>query len=184
MEITPKDNTERKQGLYAMNIIVGFLKDKTIPSKYCWRVADEISKYETYSDIPDNCPYLERGSFQEAMDTFLDMMVAALKNETRFSCPKKSRRLALICMEFMARQINDEDVFYSWLMCGVPDGDIQYGNFDLDQIAEDDEVMLDDEGFYGIANCFLARMKAAHISGGLWCGNVCTIAGDGEEDEE
>lgn len=37
-------------------------------------------------------------------------------------------------MEYITRQINDEDVFEGWLVSGVADGDIDYG----DLTAEDD----------------------------------------------
>lgn len=34
-------------------------------------------------------------------------------------------------MEFLARQINDEEVFEEWLMDGVADGDIDVGDLDV-----------------------------------------------------
>lgn len=33
-------------------------------------------------------------------------------------------------MEFIARQVNDENVFERWLIGGVSDGDIEYGELD------------------------------------------------------
>jgi hypothetical protein len=74
-------------------------------------------------------------------------------------------------MEYLARQINDEDVFYFWMMNGVPDGDIEYGNLDPTQIYEED-YMVSDEGFKDIMSCFLRRMCKAYQSGGLYCGGV------------
>ena len=38
-------------------------------------------------------------------------------------------------MEFIARQVNDEEVFEGWLMCGVADGDIEYG-----QLGDPDDL--------------------------------------------
>lgn len=81
------------------------------------------------------------------------------------------RRKAIICMEYLARQINDEDILMSWLMCAVPDGDIEYGNLDLDAVYSED-YMVSDEGFKDIMTCFLRCMVRAYKSGGLWCGDV------------
>ena len=61
-------------------------------------------------------------------------------------------------------------------MTGVPDGDIEYGNLDPNQI-DDDDSMLEDSSFYDIVDCFLRRMTRAHKSGGLYCGDICTEAG-------
>lgn len=74
-------------------------------------------------------------------------------------------------MEFIARQINDEEVFEGWLMNGVADGDIEYGNLTVD---EDDDLScyLDDDSFADLMACFLRRMTAAHKSGGLYCDKV------------
>ena len=77
-------------------------------------------------------------------------------------------------MEFIVRQINDEDVFVPWLSVGVADGDIKYG--DLNATPEDEENLdfwLDDEEFRGLMECFLRRMKGAIRSGGLFCNYVC-----------
>ena len=85
------------------------------------------------------------------------------------------RKKMLVAMEFVARQINDECVFESWLMCGVPDGDIEYGNFDISQInadTEDEDYMVSDEGFKDIMSCFLRCMMRAYKSGALYCGGV------------
>lgn len=81
------------------------------------------------------------------------------------------RQKAIVCMEYLCRQINDEDVFDAWLMNGVPDGDIEYGNLDPTQVYEED-YMISDEGFKDIMTCFLRRMTRAYESGGLWCGGV------------
>ena len=41
----------------------------------------------------------------------------------------KEERVKMVkAMEFICRQINDEDVFMGWLMNGVADGDIEYGD--------------------------------------------------------
>ena len=81
------------------------------------------------------------------------------------------RKKMLVAMEFVARQINDEDVLMGWLMNGVPDGDIEYGNFDISQI-DDEDYMVRDDGFEEIMSCFLRRMVKAYDSGALYCGGV------------
>ena len=57
---------------------------------------------------------------------------------------KIERAKMILAMEFIARQINDEDVFDGWLMCGVADGDIPYGSFDIKDV---DEYYLDNKTF-------------------------------------
>ena len=81
------------------------------------------------------------------------------------------RKKMLVAMEFVARQINDEDVLDGWLMCGVPDGDIEYGNFDISQI-DDEDYMVTDKGFKDIMSCFLRRIVRAYESGALYCGGI------------
>ena len=79
------------------------------------------------------------------------------------------RAKMVACMEYIARQINNEDVFETWLMCGVADGDIDYGNLDITEI---DEYYIDDVNFRNLMSTFLVCMKEAFRNGGLYCGNV------------
>lgn len=75
-------------------------------------------------------------------------------------------------MEFLARQINDEEAFYPWLAIGVADGDIEYG--DLDVMNEDFENLdyyLDDNNFRELMGAFLRRMKVA-CKDGLCCNGI------------
>lgn len=77
-------------------------------------------------------------------------------------------------MEFIARQINDEEVFEGWLINGVADGDIPYGSLepqteDLDNLYS---YIEDDKDFADLMACFLRRMTAAKKSGGLYCDGV------------
>lgn len=78
------------------------------------------------------------------------------------------RKRVVRAMELIARQVNDEDVFESWLMCGVADGDIDYDG-DLTQV---DEYYCEDEHFADLMETFLDVMKAAKKSGGLYCDDV------------
>lgn len=77
-------------------------------------------------------------------------------------------------MEFIARQINDEEIFEcDWLTDGVADGDIDYG--DLSIRSEDAEILeyyIRDDHFAGLMTTFLFCMKRAWKSGGLFCDDV------------
>ena len=79
------------------------------------------------------------------------------------------RAKMVVCMEYIARQINKEDVLDTWLMCGVADGDINYGNLDISEI---DDYYLDDVNFKNLMSTFLVCMNSAFKDGGLYCGNV------------
>lgn len=85
------------------------------------------------------------------------------------------RRKMVLAMEFIARQINDEDVFEGWLMGGVADGDIEYGSFNINEV---DDYYLEDDNFRDLMDCFLRRMKRAYESGGLYCDNIVTKEGE------
>ena len=82
---------------------------------------------------------------------------------------RTERAKMVLAMEFIARQINDEDVLDRWLMCGVADGDIPYGSID---VADVDEYYLKDDAVEDVMSCFLRCMKGAYNSGGLYCDNV------------
>lgn len=86
-------------------------------------------------------------------------------------------RIAFVkAMEFVVRQINDEDVFMPWLSVGVADSDIPYESI-VDQVTEEEIENLDywaeDDNFRDLIGCFLRRMKGAIRSGGLYCNWIC-----------
>ena len=81
---------------------------------------------------------------------------------------KVERKRVVRAMELIARQVNDEDVFNIWLMCGVADGDIDYDG-DITQV---DDYYCEDEHFADLMETFLDLMKAAKKSGGLYCDDV------------
>ena len=87
---------------------------------------------------------------------------------------QEERAKMVLAMEYIARQINDEDVFDGWLMCGVADGDIDYGCFDIDVV---DSYYLEDDNFKDLMDCFLRRVASAKESGGLYCGGILTKEG-------
>lgn len=92
----------------------------------------------------------------------------------------KGERVKMVkAMEFIARQINDEEVFMGWLTVGVADGDIKYGDLSdstTDETFRDIEYYTLDENFSDLMGCFLRRMVGAAKSGGLYCDGV--VSGD------
>ena len=75
-----------------------------------------------------------------------------------------SRRAKVVrAMETIARCVNDEEIFYRWLLCGIADGDI-----DDDTTDEDLEYYCEDKTFADIMERFLDLMTAAKKSGGLY----------------
>ena len=87
----------------------------------------------------------------------------------------KTERIKMIkAMEFIARQVNDEDVFDYWLVCGIADGDIDYGNLSAEEgPTEDLDYYLEDDHFGDCMLTFLRLMQKAKKSGGLYCDNIC-----------
>ena len=80
----------------------------------------------------------------------------------------KAERAAMVrAMEFIVRQINDEEVFEPWLIYGVADGDI-------DETTTNDEIecYIDDRNFAELMGLFLRLMSRADKSGGLYCDGV------------
>ena len=87
----------------------------------------------------------------------------------------RERMMAVKAMEFMARQVNDGEVFDIWLMGGVADEEIEYGDFTIHSGVETDpayDYASDPDTFSYLMGCFLRTMSAAYKSGGLWCGGV------------
>ena len=89
----------------------------------------------------------------------------------------KTERIKLVkAMEYVARQINDEDIFMDlWLTDGVADGDVEYG--DLEARREDENewglgYYIQDDHFAELMEDFLRCMKAAKMCGGLACDGV------------
>ena len=79
------------------------------------------------------------------------------------------RKKVILAMELLARSINDESIFMSWLMCGVPDGDIPYGSFSIEDV---DDSYIEDETFSRLMEEFLRCMKYASDDGGLYVDKV------------
>ena len=77
----------------------------------------------------------------------------------------KEQAKMIIEMDNIARCINDENIYYSWLRGGVPDGDIPYKDTismeDINEVAE----MYDEYDFKVFVGCFLRCMKSAGKDG-------------------
>lgn len=91
---------------------------------------------------------------------------------------KLEERVKMVkAMEFIARQVNDEEVFDYWLTLGVADGDIEYGDLSpCKNLAEDEAAWYadDDKNFAELMETFLSLMKYAKKSGGLYCDGVAS----------
>ena len=74
-----------------------------------------------------------------------------------------ARAKVVRAMETIARCVNDEDVFYRWLLYCVADGDIDENTTD-----EDLEYYCEDKTFADLMERFLDLMTAAKRSGGLY----------------
>lgn len=81
------------------------------------------------------------------------------------------RKKAVLAMELLARSTNDEAAMDGWLMCGVPDGDISYGDFNLDEV---DDYFTDDKNFAELMGCFLRTMSRAKADG-LYIDGITSI---------
>ncbi len=84
----------------------------------------------------------------------------------------KKRTEVVRAMETLARCVNDEEIFESWLMCGVADGDITSKTTD-----EDLEYYCEDDNFSELMGLFLRLMTRARKSGGLYEDGVASEIG-------
>ena len=86
----------------------------------------------------------------------------------------KAERIKMVkAMEFICRQVNDEDNIGTWLTLGVADEDIEYGDLEVkDSDADDLEYYIEDDEFGDLMDTFLFTMKKCWKSGGLYCDGV------------
>ena len=78
---------------------------------------------------------------------------------------KEERFKMVSAMEFICRNLNDEDDIGHWLLLGVADGDIEYGKMC------DDEFYIQDDIFADLMYTFLSIMRNAY-KGGLYCDSI------------
>lgn len=82
----------------------------------------------------------------------------------------KVKRIKMVkAMEYIVRNLNDESIMDGWLMYGVPDGDIEYGDLTIDNY--DDDYFMENQNFADLMALFLKLMRGADVSG-LFCDGV------------
>ena len=70
---------------------------------------------------------------------------------------KKLRKERILDMDWIVRNLGDEDLLESWLMCGVADGDL-----DNNSTSEDvDDYYIDSDNYSYITGLFIRIMKRA-----------------------
>lgn len=79
----------------------------------------------------------------------------------------KMERIKMVqAMEFIMRNLNDENHIFSWLAMGVADGDIEYGSFSTN---EEDMEMIEwytkDDNFADLMDSFAYIMHEATKDG-------------------
>lgn len=85
-----------------------------------------------------------------------------------------SERIKMVkAMEYIARNLADEEIWMDWASVGVADGDIPYGSLiilpgDKEELA----YYLGDNEFSDLMRTFLAVMDRALKNGGLSCDGV------------
>ena len=86
----------------------------------------------------------------------------------------KVERVKMVkAMEFIVRQVNDEENINVWFTNGVADGDIEYGDFFTETAdLEEMEDYTEDEEFSYLMAMFLYCMKNAYFDGGLYCDGI------------
>lgn len=74
---------------------------------------------------------------------------------------KAEKANLVLAMEYMMRNCAS-DVPEGWLMCGVADGDIEYGETDAGMV---DDYYLEDENFEELVECFNRQMRVLRRDG-------------------
>ena len=83
----------------------------------------------------------------------------------------KTDRIKMVkAMEYIVRNVNNEDLLEPWLAVGVADGDIPYG--DLSDDIGETENWTEDENFSELMGLFLKIMAGAKKDGGLYCDKI------------
>lgn len=75
---------------------------------------------------------------------------------------KNIRKDNILAMERLVRCINNEEIIESWLMCGIPDGDIK--NYTRDEV---DDYFIEDKNLKDLITLFLKLMTKANNDGSL-----------------
>lgn len=82
----------------------------------------------------------------------------------------KSRVATVRAMDEIIRSLNDENKMMTWLMYGVPDGEI-------DKNTKDEDLrwlVESDAGFADLMYWFIRIMNKVSPNGGMWVDGVCS----------
>lgn len=92
---------------------------------------------------------------------------------------KKIERIKMVkAMEFIIRNLNNEDLMELWLMSGVADGDIEYGDLSDSDLEGEMDYYIDDGTFADLMDIFLVTMAEAKKDDGLYCDRIVSKEAD------
>ena len=80
----------------------------------------------------------------------------------------KERKQTVLAMENLVRSVSNEEYIESWLMCGVPDGDLNKNSTWEDV----DDYFIEDDNFAELMQLFLKIMSRAYKDGGLYIDRI------------
>ena len=90
----------------------------------------------------------------------------------------KSKRMDMVrAMEYIARQVSNDEVLDLWVNLGVVGNDIPYSVL-TDGSEEWLEKYITDEGLSNLMRVFLRVMAMAYAEDGLWCAGVSSKEGN------
>lgn len=148
-----------------MNITMSAMQIRELCIKNNWFTCGDNSQYEKM---------FERVRAKAEIDEIATIIWIYSENVTKeeiiskLTIPVRNERIELIkAMELIARTVNDESVFMTWLANGVADGDI---NDDTDD--EELDWYTEDERYASLMNTFLDLMSEAKNSGGLYSDGI------------
>ena len=87
------------------------------------------------------------------------------RNNKMSNNTKLDRMKLVACLEYIARHVNDEELFYNiWATYGVADGDIPYGHIPLTTYKEENlENYIEDDNIIYLIEKFLYMMHRVYL---------------------
>ena len=84
-----------------------------------------------------------------------------------------ARMKMVTAMEYIVRNVNNEELLDPWLSVGVADGDIPYGSLTIELEDPDTlEYYIEDAEFADLMDTVLDIMSRAYKDGGLYCDGI------------
>jgi len=148
-----------------MNITMSATQVRELCIKNDWFTCGDNSQYERL---------FERVRAGAEIDEIATIIWICSENVTKeeivskLTVPVRKERVELIkAMELIARTVNDESVFMTWLANGIADGDIN-------DYTNDEELdwYTEDERYADLMDTFLELMSEAKNSGGLYSDGI------------